>query len=592
MGSPMKKLTRLVPILLLILGAFIAGSWITWSASGRGQPQGSRKVLYWVDPMHPSYKSDKPGTAPDCGMLLEPVYADAAAAGAASPVAGALRVSDEKRQLIGVRVGLVETHAIQRVIRTVGRIAVDENRLYRLVAASEGIVKRMSAFSAGSLVRKHELLLVYFARDYLRPQQVYFVALDYLGSATSGGATADRLTQARGQLRLAIDDLLSFGMDEIQIADLARTRKLTPDIELRSPVTGFVMARNVSPEQRFDRGVELYRIADLGSVWILVDVFENESRDLKPGTQVRVTPSYAGARPFVTRVSDVLPQFDPDTRTIKIRLDAPNPDYGLRPGMFVDAEIPVSLPGAITVPLDAVVDSGLQKTVFVDRGNGYFEPRHVETGWRFDDRVQIVNGLAAGERIVLSGTFLLDSEARMKAASAGITTAEKDPICGMDVDQARAKADGKTTTYKGSTFYFCSDQCKKTFDSNPAKYGTGQAPPPAENQPPDAGPLAALKPLRVQGLEGEPATTATPVAWSRPPVVGMAGGLSAIEAVQLTDGKKPSVVVDPACGTVVLTEEAVKGGLMSEYLGITRYFSSKACKESFDREPGKFVVKG
>jgi Cu(I)/Ag(I) efflux system membrane fusion protein len=586
----MKKYLRYLPVVVMIAAAFIAGSWITWSLSGRGQPQGGRKVLYWVDPMHPSYKSDKPGTAPDCGMLLEPVYADDAAAGNAVPIPGALRVSDDKRQLIGVRVARVDAQPVQRLIRTVGRVAVDENRLYRVVAASEGIVKRMSAFSVGSLVRKHELLLVYFARDYLRPQQVYFIALDYLASAVQGNATPDRLTQARGQLRLAIDDLLSFGMDEIQIADLAKNRKLTPDLELRSPVTGYVMARNVSPEQRFDRGVELYRIADLGNVWILVDVFENESRDLKPGAAVRVTPSYAGARPFEARVSDVLPQFDPDTRTIKIRLDAANPDYALRPGMFVDAEIPVSLPGAVTVPIDAVVDSGLQRTVFVDRGNGYFEPRRVETGWRFDDRIQIVKGLSAGERIVVSGTFLLDSEARMKAAAAGISTAVKDPVCAMDVDEAKAKAAGRTATYKGSTFFFCSDECKKTFEGSPAKFGSAAVSSPADDRLPVPNPVAALPPLKVEGLAGDPSTTATPVAWSRPPVVGMAGGLSAAEAVALTEGRSPSVVIDPACGTVVLPEAAIKGGLKSEYLGITRYFSSKACKDSFDREPGKFVV--
>ncbi len=585
----MKKIWRLLPFLLVLVIAFIAGSWITWSAMGRKQSQEGRKVLYWVDPMHPSYKSDKPGIAPDCGMLLEPVYADDAASGA--PVAGALRISDEKRQLIGVRVGAVEARPIQRTIRTVGRVDVDENRLYRVIAASDGLVKRLSSFATGSLVRKHELLMTYFSRDYLRPQQVYFVALDYLASASQSGSTADRLTQARGQLRLAIDDLLNFGMDEVQIAELAKSRKLTPDIELRSPVTGYVLARSITPDQRFDRGAELYKIADLGSVWILVDVFENESRDLKPGTRVQVTPSYAGARSFEARVSNALPQFDPDSRTMKFRLDAANADFTLRPGMFVDAEVPVSLPDAITVPVDAIVDSGVQKTVFVDRGNGYFEPRHVETGWRFGDRVQIVKGLSAGDRIVLSGTFLLDSEARMKAAAAGISTAVQDPICLMDVDQTKAKAAGRTATYKGVTFYFCSDGCKKTFDSDPAKYGAAPPSAPMDEMPRGANPLASLKPLQVEGLDGNPAMTTPPIAWSRPPVVGMAGGLTATEAAQLTDGLSPGIVVDPACSTIVLTEDAVKAGLKSEYLGVTRYFSSQACKQRFDADPGKFVDK-
>ena len=503
---------------------------------------------------------------------------------------GALRVSDEKRQLVGVRVGAVEPQSISRVIRTVGRVAVDENRQYRLVAATEGLVKRMSSFSVGSLVRKHELLLVYYARDYLRPQQVYFAALDFLANATQLGSAPERLAQARGQLRLAIDDLLNFGMDETQVAELAKTRKLTPDIEVRSPITGYVMARNVSPEQRFDRGVELYRIADLAKVWILVDVFENESRDLRSGTHVRATPAYPGARPFEARVSDALPQFDPDSRTMKVRLDADNSDFGLRPGMFVDAEVPVSIPSALTVPVGAVVDSGTLKTVFVDRGNGYLEPRHVETGWRFDDRIQITKGLSAGDRIVLSGTFLLDSEARMKAAASGISAPTRDPVCGMEIDQGKARADGKTVAHQGRTFYFCSDQCKKTFEGSPAKYA-GEPPRPAEPAAPRSRQPGQLQAARHGRPRERAGARATPAIWARPPLPDMPGTLTAIDAARLTEGQSPTVAIDPSCGVVVVREDAEKAGLTSEHQGRSWFFSSKACKDRFDREPEKFAPK-
>jgi multidrug efflux pump subunit AcrA (membrane-fusion protein) len=170
----------------------------------------------------------------------------------------------------------------------------------------------------------------------------------------------------------------------------------------------------------------------------------------------------------------VLPQFDPSTRTLKVRIEVENPDYALRPDMFVDVQFPLNLPPALTVPADAVIDSGLRQTVFVDHGDGYFEPRRVETGWRFGDRVQILRGLMTGERVVTAGNFLIDSESRLKAAAAGIRgEPERDLLCGMDVDAARAKAAGRVSTYRGRTFYFCSEVCKKQFDAEPAKYAAG-----------------------------------------------------------------------------------------------------------------------
>jgi YHS domain-containing protein len=151
--------------------------------------------------------------------------------------------------------------------------------------------------------------------------------------------------------------------------------------------------------------------------------------------------------------------------------------------MFVDVEFPVQLPAAITIPLDALLDSGKKKTVFVDRGNGFFEPRQVETGWRLGDKIEITKGLMQGERIVVSGNFLIDSESKMKMAAAGMQSAsqsqqvgqrDQDLVCGMEVDQAKAKVAGLTSEYKGKTFYFCMDECKKEFEKNPGRYIEGR----------------------------------------------------------------------------------------------------------------------
>jgi Cu(I)/Ag(I) efflux system membrane fusion protein len=170
-------------------------------------------------------------------------------------------------------------------------------------------------------------------------------------------------------------------------------------------------------------------------------------------------------------MSDALPQFDPESRTLKTRFELDNPGLILRPDMFVDVELHVEMPAAVTVPADAVIDLGSRKTVYVAPAEGMFEPRVVQTGWRLGDRVQIVSGLEPGERIVVSSNFLVDSESRMKLAAFGSASAAqqvKDPVCGMNVDPA---APGTLkVTRAGTTYYFCSESCKKSFEANPGKY--------------------------------------------------------------------------------------------------------------------------
>jgi multidrug efflux pump subunit AcrA (membrane-fusion protein)/YHS domain-containing protein len=174
---------------------------------------------------------------------------------------------------------------------------------------------------------------------------------------------------------------------------------------------------------------------------------------------------------FTAVVSSAQPLFDEVTRTLRVRLETDNPGTALLPGMFVDVEFSVDVPPALAVPADAIVDSGLRKTVFVDRGSGYFEPRSVETGWRIGGLVEVVKGLMEGERIVISGTFLIDSESRMKAAAQGASHATAtDPVCGMDIDPKKAAAAGLKSDHKGKPYFFCAEDCKRQFDAEPAKF--------------------------------------------------------------------------------------------------------------------------
>jgi RND family efflux transporter MFP subunit len=324
------------------------------------------------------------------------------------------------QQLIGMKTGLVERVSSHRRLRLLGRVTLDENRVHRVTTVGDGWIRELSPAAVGSRVEKGQRLASYYAPRFLAAQQAYFYALntlDRLQAGTSEGK--DQNTATRSQLQAAVDNLRALGMDEAQIAEISHTRLPSQDVWVSAPATGFIVARNISPGLRFDRGSEFYRIADLSQVWIQADVFEHESDQFLRGDRATVSLPHQ-QKTFRAVVSDILPQFDGTTRTLKVRLDVDNPEFLLRPDMFVDVEWPVTLASAIVLPVDAVVDSGVKKTVYVDKGDGIFEPRQVETGWRAGDRVEIVKGLMPGEKIVVSGTFLIDSESRMKAAATGI----------------------------------------------------------------------------------------------------------------------------------------------------------------------------
>jgi Cu(I)/Ag(I) efflux system membrane fusion protein len=418
-----------------------------------------------------------------------PVFLDSGDDGGDHPP-GTVRVRPEKQQLIGVRVGLVEKKGLTQVIRNFGRVAVDENRIYRLIAPTEGWLVDVQGGTTGSLVTKDQILSKVagrdiFNRDIISNQQALLVAASALERKKAEKAPENIVAAAAQQVLVAERNLMGIGMGQAQIKELVRTRVLAQEIEVRSPVTGLVLSRNAFPDLRFERNTELYRIADLSRVWILADVYENEAAYFKPGIEARVTLTHQ-KRSFQARVSKVLPVFDATTRTLKVRLEVDNPGYALRPDMFVDVEFPVQLPPAITVPMDAVIDSGLKKTVFVERGNGFFEPRSVDIGWRLGNRVEIVKGLSAGEKIVTSGAFLIDSESRMELAASGISSSlSRDPVSGLEVSPRKSEKSGLKSSYRGQTYYFSSQESLSRFNQNPSAYAskTGLPPEPEGRQP-------------------------------------------------------------------------------------------------------------
>lgn len=491
----MKTSYRIILLALVAAGAFFAGSWVTYYQGNHKSPS-ERKILYYVDPMNPAFKSAKPGIAP-CGMPLEPVYAekdnrDASGSVKSMPMPpGTIRIMQEKQQLIGVRLLKVEKLPWSSSIRVLGKVIPDETRVYRINAAVGGLIKNALPVTTGSLVKENELLATFYSsQEYRALVQSYFNAMKLVKSGSwSPENTESTRTFSKSQLaqlkKISRDlgqtgeayqidyyrrNILNYGIGLRQLEEMERTGEIPEEIEIRSPAAGFVVLRNITADYRFDKGTELFRIADLSRVWILADVFEYEASSFKPGLTVKMELPYQ-RKTFTARMSNVLPQFDPATRTLKIRLEADNPGYSLRPDMFVNVEIPVSGPAAFIVPADAVVDSGLKKTIFVDRGNGYFEPRQVETGRSLGDRVEITHGLMSGETIVISGNFLMDSESRMQQAGLPIAgKAGRDPVCLMNIDEVQARMKGHLVPYKGQTYFFCSPECRDEFVKMPGKF--------------------------------------------------------------------------------------------------------------------------
>jgi len=414
----MRKASYLLLLLAAMFLSYLLGQRHT---SKQTNAAGAHRVLYWVDPMHPSYKSDKPGIAPDCGMQLEPVYADdvemTKVSSMARMTAGAVNINTERQQSFGIKVVTVKKSSGMHSVRLLGRVEADETRVYRINAGVDGYIRETYQDTVGSKVKKDQRLATFYGPEFLT------VAGGYI-SATERTPGAISQTAVRGSQNWA-DRLRNLGMSDFQINELAETRKLPEVVYMVSPVDGFVLARNVSAGLKFDRGTEFYRIADLKRVWIVADVYENDAESFNPGAVAQVTlPGQGKAFPAV--VSDVLPQVDPATRTLKLRLEADNPEYALRPEMFVDVALKTKIAAGISIPQEAVLDSGMQKIVYVETRESVFEPRPVKIGEVYGNQVSVSSGLTVGDRIVTSGNFLVDSESRLRSTAVFSSSRQQD----------------------------------------------------------------------------------------------------------------------------------------------------------------------
>jgi Cu(I)/Ag(I) efflux system membrane fusion protein len=470
----MFRLRIIAGILAVVAFAFALGTW--YGAGGKAGASTARRILYYTCPMHPQYRSDKPGDAPCCGMRLVPVYegetGPVAAENSADYAAGTVHINTGKQQLIGIQTIEASIRPFASAIRTTGRVLADENRIYRLNTSTDLWIRKVYPPTTGSIVRKDEPLLDFYTTSFLTTASAYMYALNTRDRQLKEGGNNQQLSTLDYQIRQSVEGLQNLGVSDVDIAEMERTRQPKSLVPLRSPSDGLVLSRNASVGQWVGPATELYQIADLSRVWVLADLFLEEARYVRPGAAAKVTLRERRMT-LPAEVAAVPPLFDAASRTIQVRLETDNPGLMLRPEMFVDVEFPVEMPPGITVPAAALLESGTRKLAYVDRGNGVFEPREVEVAWRFGDAAGISKGLSAGEHVVVAGNFLLDSESRLRLAAQTNPQQKpkeeakaKDPVCGMTVERATARK----TEYHGKTYYFCSEECKRRFEQDPEKY--------------------------------------------------------------------------------------------------------------------------
>jgi Cu(I)/Ag(I) efflux system membrane fusion protein len=371
--------------------------------------------------MHPWYKSDKPGIAPDCSMKLEPVYEGEAGKyeqKSGRMPAGSVQITPEKQQLIGVEYGTVEYTTTSESIRAVAKVALDETRIAKVQSKLEGWIDQVFVDFTGKYVEKGQPLLSLYSPEALATQQELLLAIKAQQQMRDNpvhalmGSNESLVTAARRRLQL-------WDITDAQIDRIAQTGEALKNLTLYSPISGYVMERNAFAKQRITPEMTLYTVADLSRVWVIADVYEYEAANIHLNQPATFTLSYLPGRAFHGRVSYILPQVDPATRTMKVRIQLENPGNDLKQEMYGDVEFQARGARRLAVPQTAVLNTGDRQVVFVDRGNGYFEPRPVKTGEQLDSRVEIRSGLKAGERIVVSGNFLIDSESQLNEAMGG-----------------------------------------------------------------------------------------------------------------------------------------------------------------------------
>ena len=331
-----------------------------------------------------------------------------------------VEISDDQQKMIGVKTVKVAMGSLQKVIRTVGRLEANEHDLATVNAKIEGWVEKLYVDVTGSYVKKGDPLVEIYSPELYASQRELLSALKWARQSAESKKNASTdinsmLAQdAAATLQAARERLLLWDISDEQIKKIEETGKPIRTLTLYSPVNGFVTQKMAVAGMKVMPGEKLFDIADLSNLWVFADVYENELPLIKVGDSATVTLPYLPGRAISSQIDYIYPTISADTRTAKIRLKLPNPDYKLKPQMFANVEIRINLGKKLLIPESAVIDTGRGIIAYVDLGDGNFEPREIEVGLSTDRSIEVLRGLKAGEKVVSQANFLVDSEAQLK----------------------------------------------------------------------------------------------------------------------------------------------------------------------------------
>ena len=401
---------------------------------------GARKILFYRNPMNPEITSKSPAKD-EMGMDFVPVYEDETRGGAgANPPEGyaTVQVGAERIRLAGIQSAPATRETIRSPVRAAGVVVPDERRVRRVQAKIDGWVEKLHSNFTGQLVTKGQPLLEIYSPELVATQREYLLARAGV-ERMKESPYEDARQMSSGLAKAARTRLKLFDVPETFIAELERTGKVQRTVTLNAPASGYVTGKEVFEGTRVSPGMDLLTVTDLSSVWIDADLYEYEAQSVRVGqTATLETVGDPGAM-LKGRVSFIYPTFSPETRTLKVRFEFPNPGLRLKPQMYVNVALDLHGVTGVVIPDSALIETGVRQIVFVDAGDGSFEPREVKVGVRGDGKAQILSGVKAGENVAVRANFLLDSESKLRAALTKMTGGASAP------SQPQPKGQGDNT---------------------------------------------------------------------------------------------------------------------------------------------------
>ncbi|MFA5242364.1 MAG: efflux RND transporter periplasmic adaptor subunit [Sulfuricella sp.] len=422
--------TRTIIVLLVLVSSIAlgAGYWLGMKQTGAAPATPDavkieRKVLYYRNPM------GQPDTSPvprqdEMGMDYIPVYADEASGN--PDMAGQVTISPEKIQKLGVRTEAAALRELARTVHAVGRVEADERLTYTISPKFEGWIERLHVNTTGALVVRGQPLLEVYSPELVSAQKEYAIALQ--GQQSLLNASPEARAGMKQLADASLARMKNWDISAEQLKAMSQNPETRHTLTYRSPASGVVMEKKAVQGMRFMPGDVLYQIADLSSVWVLADVFEQDMALVRPGQMARVRFNAYPGKGFEAKLTYVYPTLNAQTRTIPVRLEMANPGMQLKPAMYADIEL--SVPGrgkVLTIPASAVIHGGQRQSVLVELAEGRFEPRDVRLGSQGNDYVEVLEGLGEGEKIVVSANFLIDSESNLKAAFSSLVSKQSKP---------------------------------------------------------------------------------------------------------------------------------------------------------------------